>query len=119
MAFEKYNKKIHKCRGNPEPRLSILKNSIINFNNSAVKNFSLGNHERLEFYFDKQNKQIGIKPLPDGTYSPNKLTHRKDYIGRSYTTAYAFLNYHGIVRPQRHLKLTRLGDMLVVNVETE
>lgn len=91
-SFEKFKK-----RGAPrssEPTISIRTNGALGINAAAVREY-FGECRYVEFYFDRDNKVMGIKPVQEKTEDSYSLFLSKR--SRSATvSARKFLSHYGI-----------------------
>ena len=90
MAFERFTKT---GRGYA-PKASIWSRGQIGFNRGAVERYNLKNYDYAVFFYDKENKEIGVKftnnPAEEGA---NKIMKSQSGI---FMSAKAFLDYYAI-----------------------
>jgi len=91
-SFEKFPKSRISQVG--EPLVTIRKSGVIGINSEAMERF-FGEARYLEFYYDRKNKRIGLKPLRDRTKDsytvfPSKRSKSANVFARK------FLRFYGI-----------------------
>jgi hypothetical protein len=89
MPFEKFIMTGRSYR----PKISIRTNGQIGFNLGAIKKFSLNKYKYAILFFDRENKQIGIKLTNTEEEGTCKLQVRKSNAAIS---GKAFLDYYSI-----------------------
>lgn len=90
MAFEKYTQT---GRGY-KPKISIWGKGQIGFNQGAKLAYELEKYQFVEFYYDKENKKIGLKFTQEAGDGAKNLKLRGTGASAS---AKAFLDYYGIL----------------------
>lgn len=92
MAYEEFTAK---SRATTDiPMISILKQGVIGINNECYGKY-FKNYKYAIFFFDKENKKIGIKPTNEP--ASNTYTIRISRDGKlASVSAMAFLNYYNI-----------------------
>lgn len=92
MAYEEFTAK---SRATTDiPMISILKQGVIGINSECYKMY-FKNYKYIIFFFDKENKKIGIKPTNEP--SGNTYSIRMSRDGKlASVSATAFLNYYKI-----------------------
>jgi len=99
MGFEKFTKT--RARGYV-PKASIWSRGQIGFNKGAAEKYNLNNFLYAILFYDKDNKQIGIKFTNDENEEGEiKITRRP--AGGMSISAKAFLDFYGI----EHQKTTK------------
>ncbi len=98
MAYEEFTAK---SRATTDiPMISILKQGVIGINNECYKKY-FKNCKYIIFFFDKENKKIGIKLTNEP--SSNTYSIRMSRDGKlASVSAMAFLKYYKI--PHNHSK---------------
>jgi len=92
MAFERFE--AAKMVRLADPAVSILKNGGFGFNQAFCIRY-LNEHDHIHLYYDRENKVIGIKPVPKGFKDAIKV--RRISGGKSATlSARPFFTYFDI-----------------------